>query len=69
MENIQHIIEQKRELLARETFSRPAFDCSEGLPEDRKDRYISYLVDRVNETELDKKAMALILEDFLNAQK
>lgn len=69
MENIRYIIEQKRELIARETFSRPAFDCSEGMSEDRKGRYISYLVDRVNETELDKKAMELVLEDFLNTQK
>ena len=39
------------------------------MSEDRKDRYISYLVDRVNETDLDKKVMELVLEDFLNAQK
>ena len=38
------------------------------MSEDCKDRYISYLVDRVNETELDKKAMEFVLEDFLNAQ-
>lgn len=69
MENLQHLIEQKRELIARETFSRPAFDCSEGMSEDRKSRYISYLVDRVNEVELDKKAMELVLEDFLHSQQ
>lgn len=69
MRNIQHIIEQKRELIARDAFSRSAFDCSEDMSEDRKSRYISYLVDRVNETELDKKAMELVLEDFLHAQQ
>ena len=37
------------------------------MSEDRKSRYISYLVDYVNETELDKKALELVLEDFLSA--
>lgn len=62
MENIRHIIEQERELIAKDTFSRRAFDCSEDMSEDRKDRYISYLVDRVNETELDK--LVQVLKDF-----
>ena len=39
------------------------------MSEDRKDRYISYLVDRVNEGELDKKTMELVLADFLHAQE
>lgn len=43
--------------------------CSEGMSEDRKGRYISYLVDRVNDLELDKKAMELVLEDFLHTQQ
>lgn len=59
----------KRELLSRDTFSRAAFDSSEGMSENQKDRYISYLVDRVNEMDLDKRAMELVLEDFLKAKK
>lgn len=51
------------------TFSCAAFDCSEGMSEDRKYRYISYLIDRVKESELDKKVMKLILEDFFDAQQ
>lgn len=69
MDDLQHIIKQKRELLSRDTFSRAAFDSSEGMSENQKDRYISYLVDRVNEMDLDKRAMELVLEDFLKAKK
>ena len=69
MDDLQHIIKQKRELLSRDTFSRAAFDSSEGMSENQKDRYISYLVDRVNEMDLDKRAMELVLEVFLKAKK
>ena len=31
---------------------------------DQKDRYIRYLVDRVNELDLDKRAMELAVEEF-----
>ena len=57
MESLQHIISQKHELLARETFSRQTINYSEDMPVDQKDRYIHYLVDKVNELDLDKRAM------------
>lgn len=64
MESLQHIITQKHELLARETFSRQAINYSEDMPADQKDRYIHYLVDKVNELDLDKCAMELAVEEF-----
>lgn len=64
MESLQHIITQKHELLARETFSRQAINYSEDMPADQKDRYIHYLVDKVNELDLDKRAMELAVEEF-----
>lgn len=64
MELLQHIITQKHELLARETFSRQAINYSEDMPADQKDRYIHYLVDKVNELDLDKRAMELAVEEF-----
>ena len=64
MESLQHIISQKHELLARETFSRQAINYSEDMPADQKDRYIHYLVDKVNELDLDKRAMELAVEEF-----
>ena len=64
MESLQHIITQKHELMARETFSRQAINYSEDMPADQKDRYIHYLVDKVNELDLDKRAMELAVEEF-----
>ena len=64
MESLQHIIHMKRELLARETFSRQAINYSEDMPEDQKDRYIQYLVGKVNELDLDRRAMELAVEEF-----
>ena len=64
MESLQHIITQKHELLARETFSRQAINYREDMPADQKDRYIHYLVDKVNELDLDKRAMELAVEEF-----
>lgn len=64
MELLQHIIRQKHELLARETFSRRTINYSEDMPADQKDRYIHYLVDKVNELDLDKRAMELAVEEF-----
>lgn len=64
MESLQHIIHMKRELLARETLSRQAINYSEDMPEDQKDRYIQYLVDKVNELDLDRRAMELAVEEF-----
>ena len=64
MESLQHIITQKHELLARETFSRQAINYSEDMPADQKDRYIHFLVDKVNELDLGKRAMELAVEEF-----
>lgn len=64
MESLQHIIHMKRELLARETFSRQAINYSEDMPADQKDRYIQYLLGKVNELDLDKRAMELAVEEF-----
>ena len=36
---------------------------------DQKDRYIAYLADRVTDLDLDKRAMELVLEDFLKTQQ
>ena len=36
---------------------------------DQKDRYIAYLADCVTELDLDKRAMELVLEDFLKTQQ
>lgn len=69
MDKLQHIIEQKRELLARETFSRPVINYGEDLSMDEKDRYIHYLVDKYNDADLDRRAMMAVLEDFKTEQK
>ena len=34
------------------------------MPEDQKDKYIHYLVDKANELDLDKRAMKLAVEEF-----
>ena len=44
----------------------PMFSSGD-MSKDRKSCYISYLVDCVNETELDKKTLELVLEDFPSA--
>lgn len=64
MESLQHIIGQKHELLARETFSRKIINHSKDMLADHKDRYIHYLVDKANELDLDKRAMELAVEEF-----
>ena len=69
MDELQHIIEQKRELLARETFSRPALDYSEGMTAEEQKRYINYLAERVRQDDLEKRAMKLVMQDFLNQRK
>lgn len=61
---MQHIIEQKKALLARETFSRRPINYGEGMSADEKDRYIQYLVGRLEEAELDKRAMELGVKEF-----
>ena len=69
MDELQHIIEQKQELLARETISRPALDYSEGMTAEEQKRYINYLAERVREADLGLRARDLVLQDFLDKQK
>lgn len=40
------------------------YNYSEDMPADQKDRYIHYLIDKVNELDLDKRAMELAVEEF-----
>ena len=69
MNELQHIIEQKQELLARESISRPALDYSEGMTAEEQKRYINYLAERVNATDLENRAMKLVLQDFLEEKE
>ena len=69
MVKLSEIVNQKRELLVRDTFSRPALNRSEDMSDDQKDRFIDYLADRVTVLDLDKRAMELVLEDFLKTQQ
>ena len=69
MIELQHIIETKRELLSRETYSRPPVNYSEGMAEDQKDRYIQYLAEQNQDLRLTEKAMQLVLEEFMTRQK
>ena len=64
MMDLQHIIAQKKELLVRETFSRQPINYSEDMAADEKDRFIQYLVDKVNMFELDRRATELAVEEF-----
>ncbi len=69
MDKLQHIIEQKQELLAREAISRPAVDYSEGMTAEEQKRYINYLAERVNAADLENRAMKLVLQDFIEEKK
>ena len=65
MEELSRTIEQKRELLRRDTLFRPAVNYSEGMAEDEKGRYINYLVELHQEDELEKKAMRMVMEEMM----
>ena len=69
MIELQHIIDSKRELLSRETYSRNPVNYSEGMAEDQKDRYIQYLAEQNQELRLTSDAMKLVLEDFMAQMK
>ncbi|MCF2579973.1 hypothetical protein I6E38_12835 [Prevotella stercorea] len=69
MDELQYFIEQKIELLARESNLCPALDYSEGMEADEQKCYINYLADRVNADDLEKRAMKLVLQDSLDKQK
>ena len=69
MDELQHIIEQKQELLARETISRPAVDYSEDMTAEEQKRYINYLAERVRKADFDLRVRDAVLQDFLDKQK
>ena len=69
MIELRHIIDSKREVLRRETFSRTPVNYSEGMVEDQKDRFIQYLAEQYQEEQLIRKAVELVLEDFMERQK
>ena len=69
MKELQHIIEQMRELLARESISRPVLDYSEGMTAEEQKRYINYLVERLEQADLGLRARDAVLQDFLDKQK
>ena len=69
MIELQHIIDSKRELLGRETYSRNPINYSEGMAEDQKDRFIQYLVDQNQDLRLTSDAVKLVLEDFMVQMK
>ena len=69
MNELQHIIEQKQALLAREKVSCPALDYSEGMTAEEQKRYINYLAERVRQDDLEKRAMKLVMQDFLDQKK
>ena len=63
-DGLLQLIVQKRELLARETFSRRAFNRCEDMSDEMKNRYVEYLIERLENAELDNRAMKLVLEDL-----
>ena len=69
MIELQHIIDSKRELLNRETYSRNPINYSEGMADDQKDRYIQYLAEQNQDLRLTGDAMKLVLEDFMVQMK
>lgn len=48
----------------RDTFSRPAFNRCEDMSDEMKNRYIEYLIERLENADLDNRAMKLVLEDL-----
>ena len=69
MLELQDIITTKRELLSRETCSRPPINYSAGMAEDQKERYIQYLAGQNQDLRLTGDAMKLVLEDFMAEMK
>ncbi len=69
MIELQHIIDLKKELLSRATYSRNPINYSAGMAEDQKDRYIQYLAEQNQDLRLTSDAMKLVLEDFMAEMK
>ena len=59
-DELRQFIVQKRELLSRETFSRHAFNRCENMSDEMKNRYVEYLIERLENAELDNRAMKLV---------
>ena len=55
--------------MVREAISRPAVDYSKDMTAEEQKRYINYLAERANADDLEKRAMRLVLQDFLDKQK
>ena len=56
-DKLQQLIFQKRELLARETFSCRAFNRCQAVSAEMKCCYVEYLIERLEHAELDIRAM------------
>ena len=69
MNELQHIIEQKQKLLAREAISRPAVNYSKDMTAEEQKRYINYLAERLEKADLGLRARDAVLQDFLDKQK
>lgn len=69
MDKLQHIIEQKQELLIRKSVSLLTLDYSDDMTAEEQKRYINHLVNCVNDANLESCAMKLVLQDFLDKQK
>lgn len=69
MDELQHIIGQKQEMLARESISRPVVDYSKDMTAEEQKRYINYLAERVRKSEFDLRVRDAVLQDFLDKQK
>ena len=59
---LQHIIDSKRELLRRETVLRSPINYSAAMPSDQKDRYIRYLIESQEEKDLELRSMRMAVE-------
>ena len=69
MDELQHVIKQKQELLAREAISRPAVDYSKDMTAEEQKHYINYLAERVRKADFDLRVRDAVLQDFLDKQK
>lgn len=69
MIELRDIIEQKQELLTRESILRPALDYSEGMTAEEQKRYINYLAERVREADLGLRARDAVLQDFWTSRR
>ena len=61
--------EQKQELLARKSISRPAVDYSKDMTAEEQKRYINYLAERLEKADLGLRARDAVLQDFLDEKK